>query len=253
MHVDSLISKAAHVILAASHLTAFTGAGISVESGIPPFRGEGGLWDKYDPALFELDYFLSHQSETWALLREVFYRLFDDAQPNKAHQALADLEKMGLLATIITQNIDYLHQRAGNKTVIEFHGTAQTVICLRCRKLSPFDATILRDIPPVCPSCGGIIKPNFIFFGEGIPQQAMQASIVEAMTADVVLIIGTTGEVYPAAMVPMQAKERGATIIEVNTEPSSFTCSITDIFLQGMAGPLMSNLVEEIKTMKRTP
>ncbi|MBN2384074.1 NAD-dependent deacylase [bacterium] len=251
MSSDRLVIEAAEKIVTAQRVASFTGAGISVESGIPPFRGKDGLWSKYDPDLFEINHFRARPAETWNLLRDVFYVHFDKAEPNPAHKGLARLEQMGVLKTVITQNVDNLHQKAGNTDVIEFHGSSSRLICLDCNTRFDYNDILFDLLPPFCPTCRGILKPDFIFFGEGIPPEALQRAFLEANLADLFLVIGTTGEVYPAALVPVQAKQQGACIVEINPEPSSFTFQVTDIFLQGNAGPTMTALMEMIEKLYR--
>ncbi len=250
MNGNDLLRKAAEILVNSRHTTVFTGAGISVESGIPPFRGPDGLWSKYDPIFLDIDYFYRNPEKSWKLIKEIFYDFMGKAQPNPAHYAVAELEKMGIVKAVITQNIDNLHQEAGSKIVYEFHGTTRFLTCMRCGKKWEYTPELLEKIPPVCPDCGGILKPDFVFFGEPIPEPAHSASLREAEIADVFLVIGTTGEIYPAAMIPKIAKKNGAQIIEVNVSPSSYTYEITDIFLQGKAGEILPALVEEVKKLK---
>lgn len=240
------IDRAAEIIKKSRHTTVFTGSGISVESGIPPFRGKGGIWNKYDPSLADIHYFRSHPDKSWHMLKEVFFDHFGKAQPNEAHRAVAELEKRGFVKAVITQNIDNLHQEAGSKIVYEFHGTSRTMSCLICGLSYESKQVSLETIPPRCSKCGGILKPDFIFFGEGIPQKAALPSFYEAQTADVFLVIGTTGEVMPACQVPITARENGAQIIEINIAPSNFTYGITNVFLQGKAAETMSALAAKI-------
>ncbi|MBN2681789.1 MAG: NAD-dependent deacylase [Bacteroidales bacterium] len=234
-----LINKAAQIIKNSKHTTVFTGAGISVESGIPPFRGEGGLWEKYDPKLLDLRYFYAYPQESWTVIKEVFYDFFGKAKPNPAHFAIAEMEKTGIVKAVITQNIDNLHQEAGSKNVFEYHGNSKTLVCMECDEKYSVNENLLKKLPPQCKKCGGLLKPDFIFFGEGIPEHAAKMSALEAETADVFIVIGTTGEVMPACMLPYRAKENGATIIEINPSKSSFTESITDIYLPGKAGEIL--------------
>ncbi|HNX75796.1 MAG TPA: NAD-dependent deacylase [Candidatus Rifleibacterium sp.] len=246
-----MIKAAARIILEAKRVCAFTGAGISVESGIPPFRGPGGLWNQYNPEFIEISYFHQYREPSWRLIKEVFYDFFGKARPNAAHFALASLEKMGIVKAIITQNIDNLHQEAGSQTVYEFHGTAHRLICLDCQESFPVSAINLNRLPPECPNCIiGRIKPDFIFFGEGIPEPARTLSFAEAEKSDVFIVIGTTGEVMPACMIPHVAHENGARIIEINTCPSAFTSGTTDIFLQGKATTMMQSLLDEINAQQ---
>jgi NAD-dependent deacetylase len=228
------IELAADTIRKASFCTAFTGAGISVESGIPPFRGEKGIWNQYDPKVLDLDFFHRNPKESWIVIKEIFYDFFGKAKPNRAHFFLAELEQSGLLKSIITQNIDNLHHAAGSREVVEYHGNSRKLICTRCAGTMDATKDILSELPPRC-GCGGILKPDFVFFGEGIPPEAAERSIKAAQNSDCMILIGTTGEVYPAALLPREASRRGAVIIEINPSPSLYTEEITDIFIQSEA------------------
>jgi len=248
----SRIAEAARVIRGARHLIAFTGAGISVESGIPPFRGPGGLWNTYDPRMLELDSFLAHPEKAWPVIKEIFYDHFGKAKPNDAHLALARLEKQraapegrGRLRCLITQNIDNLHYLAGSRAIVEFHGNSRLLLCLSCGKRVEASPDLLATLPPRC-ACGGLYKPDFIFFGEGIPPEAHRRSEREAGQSDAILVVGSTGEVYPAALVPRWAKDAGATIIEVNPGESEFTASITDIHIPLKAAEAFRLLEKEL-------
>ena len=242
----TLIQQAARKIKKARRLISFTGAGISVESGIPPFRGPEGLWSRYDPQVLDLSYFQRHPANSWRVIKEIFYDFFGKARPNPAHQALAQLEAAEVLHGVITQNIDNLHQEAGSRDVIEFHGTSRRLTCLSCHQTWEFQPEMLASLPPACPRCGGLLKPDFIFFGEDIPPLAYQRSLTEAQLADIWLVIGTTGEIMPASMLPIEAQRNGALIIEVNLRPSNYTKTITDIFLQGKASEVLSALAAAI-------
>lgn len=221
---------------------AFTGAGISVESGIPPFRGEHGLWNKYNPEVLDLEYYLENSEKCWSYIREIFYDFFADAKPNPAHKVLARMESAGLLNSIVTQNIDNLHQEAGSINVHEFHGNSKRLKCLKCEKNYPADNINFKDIPPRCTNDNEILKPDFIFFGEGIPGDAYTNSFAAAEKAEVCIIIGSTGEVMPASHIPRTAKQNGATIIEINPEESMFTKNVTDIHLKGKASEILSEI-----------
>lgn len=245
--LNKKIREAASIIKDARHVTAFTGAGISVESGIPPFRGENGIWNKYDPMILDIHYFMEHPTESWKVIKEIFYDFFGKAEANRAHIVLAEMEKSGLLREVITQNIDNLHQKAGNTVVHEFHGNSRNLICTKSGELLPAAHADLDALPPIHPATGGLLKPDFIFFGEGIPRIAYDASLKAAAVSDVFLVIGTTGEIMPASQIPYLAKENGATIIEVNTEESNYTSRITDIFLQGKATEMMDFLAREMR------
>jgi len=244
--MESRISEAANLLKQSKYTTAFTGAGISVESGIPPFRGATGLWSKYNPIVLDIDYFHSHPLESWRVIKEIFYDFFGAAKPNKAHHVLARMEQDGLLKNIITQNIDNLHQEAGSREVYEFHGNSRELVCTQCGKQFTMGDINFDILPVTCDSCGGLVKPDFIFFGEGIPPVAYEKSLAAAENADVFLVIGTTGEIMPASQIPIMAKNRGAKIIEINVEPSNYTHHITDLFLKGKAGKMMEKLYEKV-------
>ncbi len=241
-----MLEKAGEIIRNSKHTCAFTGAGVSVESGIPPFRGKDGLWSKIDPVFLDINYFHSYPKKSWHLIKDIFYKFFGSARPNPAHSGLAKLEENGYIEAVITQNIDNLHQLAGSRKVIEFHGTSQTLVCTGCGRKFKFFPEVLDNIPPECPECRAVLKPDFVFFGEPIPSSAYEQSLKETETADVFLLIGTTGEIQPASMIPVIAKEKGAKIVEVNIEPSSYTRTITDIFLQGKASEIISRLADFI-------
>jgi len=226
------------------YTSAFTGAGISVESGIPPFRGPQGLWSRYDPTVLDISYFHQHPEKSWAVIKEIFYDFFGKAKPNAAHFALANMENRGLLKTIITQNIDNLHQEAGSREVVEFHGTSHSLVCTQCDKHFGIQNIHFDELPVRCDACGGLVKPDFIFFGEGIPKRAYEKSLEAARQSDVFLVIGTTGEIMPASQIPHIAKANGATIIEVNPNPSNYTHQITDVFLQGKATEVMRKILK---------
>jgi NAD-dependent deacetylase len=249
---EKLLNKAARAIIEAEYVVAFTGAGISVESGIPPFRGKNGLWSKYDPINLELSFFLHNPKKSWKVIKEIFFDYFGESAPNPAHEALATLEKKGLLECVITQNIDNLHQRAGSRNVIEFHGNSQYLVCLQCKKRIQANAEILESLPLRCSECNGLLKPDFIFFGEQIPRKAIhRAFILSHKPKGVWLVIGTTGEIFPAAQLPLEAKRNNNTIIEINIEASIFTKEITDIFLEGKASQVMEQLVEKVLSEKQ--
>ncbi len=231
---------------------AYTGAGISVESGVPPFRGKEGLGRKYDSNLFELSYFTKYPERSWPIIREIFLNhYFNNAQPNTAHLALARMEKAGILKTVITQNIDNLHQVAGSKNVYEFHGHSHTLICLECATRFNIDEVDLNVVVPCCKECNGLLRPNFIFFGEEIPEQAASQSFSEAIRSDVILIIGTSGEGELGSNIPYEAKRNGSVIIEVNPIETTYTKTITDIFLQGKATEIVSKIEKYLIPFKQ--
>jgi NAD-dependent deacetylase len=238
--------QAAQAIRDANRVVGFTGAGISVESGIPPFRGKDGLWSKYDPTCLNITYFQERPADSWIVIKEIFYDFFGSAKPNAAHYALAALEKKGLMQATITQNIDNLHYEAGSKTVYEFHGTSQYLVCGTCSERYHVSEIDLNKLPPLCKGCGHVLKPDFVFFGEPIPEHTNRMSFHEAEVADVFLLIGTTGEIMPASMIPHIAKRNGAMIIEVNPKESNYTKSITDVFIRAKATEAMTRLAQEL-------
>lgn len=246
-----LLKKTAQAICQAQRAVALTGAGISVESGIPDFRGAGGLWEKYDPREYAtIEAFLENPQKVWTMLLEVG-SLLERSRPNPAHLALAKMEELGYLKAIITQNIDNLHQAAGSKRVIEFHGNGQEFICLSCGRKYFRSEIILDSLPPRCP-CTGLIKPNIVFFGEPIPWGAHYQAREEAGRCDLMLVIGTSAVVAPACDLPVVAKLAGATVIEVNLEKTPLTGRIANWSLQGSASQILSALLQEIISAEKT-
>lgn len=238
------IRRSSELIRNSRSTAALTGAGISVESEIPAFRGKNGLWERYDPEEYaHIDSFKKDPKKVWRMLRE-FVEVCREAEPNGAHLSLARLEEMGLLAGIITQNVDGLHQRAGSREVIEFHGGNSTHSCLHCKKVFPTEEISLAILPPVC-SCGGPLRPDFVFFGEAIPKAALLRSMEFSQQCELMLIIGTTGLVMPAAQMPYIAKSAGARLIEINPEQSAYP-GIVDIFLGGKASEIMGLIMKNI-------
>ncbi|MDI7260703.1 MAG: NAD-dependent deacylase [Thermodesulfobacteriota bacterium] len=245
-----LIQRAAQDILQSKKTIAFTGAGISVESGIPDFRSAEGLWQKYDPEEYaHIHAFNSNPDKVWMMLKDMF-SLIMTAKPNPAHAGLAELEQVGLLSSVITQNVDGLHQAAGSRNVIEFHGSHRTLSCLKCSTTIDGTSLKMEDLPPRCPRCSSLLKPDVVFFGEPIPWEAQVMSFKESKSCSAVLVIGTSAIVYPAASIPIMAKERGATIIEINTEPTPLTGQISDYLISGSAGKIIPAIVEEVRRRK---
>ncbi len=238
--------KLAALIHQSRRAAALTGAGVSVESGIPDFRSPGGLWERFNPMEYAtIQAFRAHSAKVWGMLKEMD-GLLTRARPNPAHQALAALENQGRLAGIITQNVDNLHQAAGSHNVIEFHGNAHRFVCDTCRGHHPRESLDFSHTPLYC-LCGGLVRPDVVFFGEAIPPQAQDAANVLVLSCDLLLIIGTSGEVAPANFLPEIAKSRGAVIVENNLAPTRLTRSLTDYFLPGPAGQLWPQVVKAIK------
>jgi len=251
-------------------VVALTGAGISVESGIPHFRGKDGLWSKYNPSIFAnvpglLATFAARPGKIVEFVDE-FYSVLFDAKPNLAHLALAKMENKGLLDCVITQNIDNLHQDAGSKSVFELHGNSYRLCCQKCQKKKIIPRDKLKNIVrllrenknsrikllkifnqffPKC-SCGGRFRIDIVLFGEMLPQDTVEESHRRLGTCDAVLLVGTSGVVYPAAGMPLIAKQRGAEIVEINTEESelSYLC---DYHLLGKAGEIFKEMEKVLK------
>ncbi len=224
---------------------ALTGAGISVESGIPDFRSKDGLWSKYDPSQFgHIDAFRANPSKVWKMLCEMDM-LVERAEPNPAHLALARMEEMGILKTIITQNIDSLHQRAGSKNVIEFHGHCRTLRCDKCMKRYEKKTIDLNRLPPVC-ICGNALRPEFVFFGEEIPSEAFRQAIEAARRCDFMIVVGTSATVAPASYLPRAAKEGGALILEVNPTKTHLTGMYSDVHFADSAGRVLPLILAEL-------
>ena len=248
-HMQELIQQAAEKIAAAEKVVALTGAGISVDSGIPDFRSASGIWSKYDPMEYgTIDAFMANPLKIWNMLRELT-EMVGDAKPNAGHKGLAELESIGRWSGVITQNVDGLHQEAGNSTVIEFHGNGRKLVCLSCKRRYDRDDMIVTDsFPPMC-ACMNVLKPDVIFFGEMIPMRALLEAQAEVEGCDVMLVVGTSAQVVPAADVPHVAKARGATIIEVNPETTALTTLVADISIRESATTVMPALAQAVRDL----
>jgi NAD-dependent protein deacetylase/lipoamidase len=248
--MDALIQQTAEALLQARSAVALTGAGISIESGIPPFRGPGGLWEKMDPmAVAHIDAFRRNPKKVWNLLLQGMQALLTAAQPNDGHLGLARLEQWGCLRSVITQNVDGLHQAAGSRDVIEFHGTFAWQRCMDCGRRCETGRVDLSKIPPRCP-CGGIYRPDCVFFGEMIPPQHLTRSQQLADGCDVLLVVGTSATVQPAAMIPLLAKENGAQVIEINPEPTPLTGRVSNYLIQGGAGAVLNDILSCVAKLR---
>lgn len=248
--MDAEIHKAADILAAARELVVLTGAGISTESGIPDFRSPGGIWDKYDPAEFTYQNYVrnpAHRRQYWQMSREIF-PVISEAKPNAAHVAVAELERRGKLRAVVTQNIDGLHQRGGcsPERVIEIHGTALEIVCLGCAERQPRAIVQARvdagEADPGCLACGGILKPATISFGQAMPERETALAFEHAEACDVMLVIGSSLVVFPAAHLPQRAVECGAKLMILNREPTAYD-PIADVRLRGSAGETMTRLL----------
>jgi NAD-dependent deacetylase len=250
-HVWAL-EQAVDVLVSSRYVIAMTGAGVSVESGIPPFRGPGGLWTKHgEPPMDGYQRFLADPRGYWEeRLRapSEIVQALAQAQPNAGHYAMVDLEQIGLLRHLITQNIDNLHRAAGHQKVAEIHGNAQLLRCIGCSQRFAKEAiSIVREaLPPRCPSCAGIIKADTVHFGEPIPPDVLEVCFRETRQADCMLVAGTSALVYPAASFPQMVKERGGFLIEVNLYDTPLT-PFADCSLRGLFGEILPTLVEQVR------
>ncbi len=283
--MQELIRRAAADLAKAEYAVALTGAGISTESGIHDFRGPDGIWTKHPEAEMEAyeayDKLRRDPKGHWEKILEPgsFFSLFDEvmnALPNRGHLALAELENMGLLKLVITQNVDSLHEKAGNRNVIEYHGGVSKLRCMSCNtryRREEYDLEGLKAegrLPPRCRKCNGVIKHDGVYFGEAIPSDAAQASLEAAWKCDLMLICGTSAVVYPFAQLPRIARDRGTgrggrserglqaggrasavTIIEVNAEPTPLTREgVSDYIIRGKTGDILPKIVEEARGMR---
>ena len=280
--MDELIERAANDLIGSKYAIALTGAGISTESGIHDFRGPDGIWTKHPEAEMEAyeayGKLVRDPKHHWEKMLEPgsFYKLFEEignANPNRGHLALAELEKAGILKTVITQNVDGLHPKAGSHNVIEYHGGLAKLRCMSCGSRflkSEYDLEKLKkddQLPPRCRKCNGVLKGDGVYFGEAIPADVAEASVEAALTCDLMLICGTSAVVYPFAELPRIARHkraygnrwdmRGAqmgdlrsnvTIIEVNADSTPLTQErISSYFIQGKTGDILPRIVDEVK------
>lgn len=249
--LSDLPEKIRSALLNAERVVAFTGAGISAESGIPTFRGKEGLWTKFRPEeLASVSGFLSNPSLVWAWYQER-RRIIAEAQPNPAHIALAEMEKLYPHVVIITQNVDRLHHRAGSTTIIELHGNIEENYCIDCAAEYNSEIDVTEQQPPRCPQCGGLIRPAVVWFGELLPEEEFRRAEEEAQSADVFFSIGTSAEVYPAAQLPFLARTHGALLIEINPDPTMIS-EIAHLIIRSSAATALPALVEAIKKEKES-
>jgi len=242
------------LILTSKRIVIFAGAGLSTESGIPDFRSPGGVWDRYDPEDFNFQNFLSSEASRekyWQMATEM-YEPMKKAQPNLAHLAIAEMERLGKLDCVITQNIDGLHFKAGNSEdkVIQLHGTAMYVSCLTCGKR--YDRDEIQERlrkglkAPHCDDCRGPLKPATISFGQSMPEKETQEAYHRSSLSDLFVVIGSSLVVQPAASMPLVAKRNGAKLVIINRDPTSYD-DMADLVIHGQAGPIMESILKEVK------
>lgn len=234
--------KCGEFIDAAERLVVFSGAGLSAESGIPTYRGAGGLWSRYDPGKFaSIDYFMENPSYYWNFFKEERYPMIKSARPSRAHFALVELEKRGKLDRVITQNIDGLHQEAGQSRVIELHGNTRRIRCMDCGETHSMEEIykkLDRELPPLC-GCGGVLKPDVVMFGEGLPRQALDDAWEAARGCDTFLVVGSSLVVNPAAQIPVLARQNGASLVIINIDPTPLD-GIADLVIHRPVSEVLS-------------
>jgi NAD-dependent deacetylase len=243
----------AQLIIQSGKVVVFTGAGISTESGIPDFRSPGGIWSRYDPEDFTIEKFLTGPAARKTIWKmSVEGGLLTEAEPNLAHHAITELHRLGRLDCVITQNIDGLHQKAGvpEDKVFELHGNMQWVVCLSCGSRFPMPEVLQRirdgvEVPD-CPDCQGILKPDAVFFGEALPEKTLREATRRAQNCDLMIVIGSTLVIYPAAYVPTYATEAGAKLAIVNLTPTPFD-HYAAVVVRGKAGEIMSKVMAEVR------
>ena len=250
----SKVEEVAGLIVNAKRTIVFTGAGLSTESGIPDFRSPGGIWDRYNPEDFYFENFISSEASRekyWQMATEM-YEPMKQARPNLAHLAIAEMERLGKLDSVITQNIDGLHMKAGNSPnrVIELHGTAMHVSCLHCQKR--YDRELIQERikegvkAPACEDCGGPLKPATISFGQPMPERETQQAYHLSSLCDLFIVIGSSLVVHPAASMPLVAKRGGAKLVIINRDPTPYD-DMADVLIHDQAGPTLDNILKQVK------
>jgi len=235
------VERLAELMDARRPCVVLTGAGISTESGIPDFRSPTGVWAQYDPMEYAtIDAFLEDPAKVWDFYGKRLAML-DDAQPNDGHRALAELEDRGWVSAVVTQNIDRLHERAGSRALVEVHGSIRTSSCLQCGTVVPFTEVVALLPVPACPSCGRILKPDVVMFGELLPEAAIGRALQLAATAGLLLVVGSSLEVYPVAGLPLETLAAGGSLAIVNRGSTPFD-SRASVTIDGGAGETLRML-----------
>jgi NAD-dependent deacetylase len=235
---------------AAERVVVFTGAGVSAESGVPTFRGEDGIWKKFRPEeLANFDAFIHNPELVWEWYKQR-KRIIAAIQPNPSHFAIVELERRYKEFAVITQNIDNLHRRAGSKTVYELHGNIERNYCISCRTQFSNEDILGQEGTPRCNCCGGLIRPDVVWFGELLPMDQWEAAEKSTRRSDVFFSVGTSAIVYPAASLPIVAKRAGAYLVEINPGPTLLTDS-ADEFLVGKSEEILPELVAALQEKDR--
>ena len=261
LHLQENLARAAQVIATSRHLVALTGAGISVESGIPPYRGAGGLWaNNGQPTMLSYKEFVQDPGVWWrrrlaaeadpASSLQEMKQAADQAAPNAGHYALVEMEHAGLLKATLTQNVDNLHRSAGSREVVEIHGNRNWLRCIGCGHRRKRDGVVLDRLPPTCPRCSGVVKIDTVMFGEPIPEKVLEECKKQTRLCDCMLLVGTSGMVKPAASLPLVAREQGATLIEINPEETALTpwCHLVLRGTSGQVLPMLNEIINEVRS-----
>jgi NAD-dependent deacetylase len=245
-NTNQIISKLKKLVYEADRIVVFTGAGISAESGIATYRGAGGMWTKYDPEKYaSIEYFRKDPSYYWSFFKEERHAMMALAEPSSSHRAIAELEKKGRISAVITQNIDGLHLKAGSKRVLELHGNTTRFYCCDCRAQYDLDEVKRmadEKVPVYCQKCAGIVRPDVVLFGEMLPANVIDEALREAKICDLLIVIGSSLVVYPAANLPYEAKLSGAKLVIINIDPTPLD-SVADLVVHCPAGEVFPQAV----------
>ena len=252
------IDAVSDIILQSKRIVVFTGAGISTESGIPDFRSPGGIWERYDPNELSYQKFLSSQAsrEKYWERQKLLWPVIAAAKPNAGHLAIAELHKMGKLDCVITQDGDSLHQKSGipGEMVIELHGTWTRALCLGCGRKYPSEEVQVRleagEKVPTCKECGGIMKPDVIQFGQAMPEKETREAERRAAGCDLLMACGSSLVVYPAAQMPLIAKENRAKLVIINLMPTPHD-QHADVVINEKIGEVLPRIIEQVKAKSK--
>jgi NAD-dependent deacetylase len=252
-NLNILIDRVADLIINATRMVVFTGAGVSTESGIPDFRSPGGIWDRFDPDDFTYHKFVNDpetRRKQWQMLQEG--ALTTKAEPNPAHYAIAELNRLGKLDCVITQNVDSLHHKAGipDDKIFELHGNMQWAVCLSCGRRYPFQQIEARlkegEEIPDCEACRGILKPAAVFFGEPLPAKVLKEATERSYYSDLFIVIGSTLVIYPAAYMPIYATSSGAKLVIINLSSTPMDQEAT-VLIRAKSGETMSRVIKRVR------
>lgn len=252
MKIPELPRRLMERLGAADSVVVFTGAGMSAESGVPTFRGTEGVWSRFKPEeLATMSAFLRNPLLVWEWYAHR-RTIIATVQPNAGHRAVAELEKLVPHVSVVTQNIDNLHQRAGSTVVHELHGNIERTYCVTCGTPHHMGSATSSPEVPRCAACGGLVRPDVVWFGERLPEDVWDAAVRAARGADVCISVGTSGVVYPAASIPAIARTGGALHADVNPEPGPLSAT-ADVFLKGLAGTVLPVLVQQLGKLGSHP